>query len=55
MAYLKELRRECATAYCKKRALVSLFTRRNEHWQDYCRQHGKYELRVLKKTEGQPP
>ncbi len=53
MAYLKELREECANPYCLKQAQVALYTHRNEHWLDYCRRHGAEELRRLKKQEEQ--
>lgn len=51
MAYLKEYERECANGYCRKRAMVSLYNHRNEHYGDYCRRHGNEELRKLKEWE----
>ncbi len=51
MAYLKDYERKCENGYCRKRAMVSLYTHRNEHWGDYCRRHGNEKLKWLKERE----
>ena len=51
MAYLVELRTNCVSFRCTKRAVVELFSARNDPSGTFCREHGNRALDLRNRGE----